>query len=82
MGTTLDTRAGIQLLAGKTRIWNRAGIRPPDIDDLGEEVWSPEEVKVLGSPIGTEAFIQSFTDMRIEEERRKWNAIPSVPDLQ
>ena len=29
------------------------GIRPPDIDDLGEEVWSPEGVEVLGSSIGT-----------------------------
>ena len=63
-------------------MWNRAGIRPPDIDGLGEEVWSPDGVKVLGSPIGTQAFIQSFTDRRLEEERRLWNAIPSVPDLQ
>ena len=39
-------------------------------------------MKVLGSPIGTQAFIQSFTDRRLEEERRVWNAIPSVPDLQ
>ena len=82
MGTTLETGAGIHLHAGKTRIWKRAGIRPPDIDDLGEEVWSPDGVKVLGSPIGTEAFIQSFTDRRLEEERRLWNEIPSVPDLQ
>ena len=61
---------------------NRGGIRPQDIDDLGEEVWSPEGVQVLGSPIGSEAFIQAFTDRRLEEERRLWNAIPSVPDLQ
>ena len=60
MGTTLETGAGIHLHAGKTRIWNRAGIRPPDIGDLGEEVWSPDGVKVLGSPIGTQAFIQSY----------------------
>ena len=39
-------------------------------------------MKLLGSPIGTEAFIQSFTDMRLEEERRLWNAIPSVLDFQ
>ena len=73
MGGLLETRAGIQLHAGKTRIWNRARIRPDDIDDLGEEVWSP---------VGSEAFVQAFTETRLEEERRLWNAIPSVPDLQ
>ena len=82
MDTMLETGAGIQLHAGKTRIWNRGGIQPQDIDDLGEEVWSPEGVQVLGSPIGSEAFIQAFTDRRLEEERRLWNVIPSVPDLQ
>ena len=82
MGTTLETGAGIHLHAGKTRIWNRAGIRSPDIDDFCEEVWSPDGVKVLGSPIGTEAFIESFADRRLEEERRLWNAIPSVPAWQ
>ena len=33
-----QTRAGIQLNTGKTRIWNRAGIQPPNMDDLGEGV--------------------------------------------
>ena len=75
----IRNRCRIHLHAGKTRMW--AGIRPPDVDDLGEEVWSPDGVKVLGSPIRTQAFIQSFTDRRLEEERR-WNAIPSVLDLQ
>ena len=47
MGATLEIGAGIHLHAGKTCIWNRAGIPPPDIDYLGEEVWSPGGVKVL-----------------------------------
>ena len=37
---------------------------------------------VLGSPIGTEELIQSFTDRRLEEERRLWNATLSVLVLQ
>ena len=69
-------------LPKKTCIWNRGGIRPQDIDDLDKEVWSPEGVQVLGSPIGSEAFIQAFRDRRFEEERRLWKAIPSVLDLQ
>ena len=41
MGITFPTGAGIELHAGKTRIGN--GRDPTsDIDDLGEEVWSPE----------------------------------------
>ena len=78
MGQQLQTRAGIQLHAGKTRVWNRA----PNIHDLGEGVWSPEGIKILASPIGSEAFVQAFTERRLEAERRLWNAIPSVPDLQ
>ena len=61
MDTKLETRAGIELHAGKTRIWNRAGIRRPNIDDLGEDVWSPDGVKILGSPLGTEAFVLSHS---------------------
>ena len=32
--------AGIRF-TGKTRAWNRSGIRPPDLDELGEDVWGP-----------------------------------------
>ena len=41
--------------------WNRAGIRPPNVDDLGEDVWSPDGVKILGPPVGTEAFVLSHS---------------------
>ena len=82
MDLQLQTRAGIRLNAGKTRVWNRAGIQPPNMDDLGEDVWSPEGIKVLGSPIGSEAFVQAFTERRLDSEQRLWNAIPSIPDLQ
>ena len=82
MDLQLQTRAGIQLNAGKTRVWNRAGIQPPNMDDLGEGVWSPEGIKVLGSPIGSEAFVQAFTERRLESEQRLLDAIPSIPDLQ
>ena len=77
----LDT-AGIRLNEGKTRVWNRAGIQPPGMDDLGEEVWSPAGVTVLGTPVGTNAFVQHHTEERLADEARLWDAIPEVPDLQ
>ena len=39
--------AGIQLHQGKTRAWNRAGVIPDNIDQLGPEVWQPEGITVL-----------------------------------
>ena len=50
--------AGIELHNGKTRIWNRAGVEPPNIQDLGGEegAWAPAGVKILGVPVGSEAF--------------------------
>ena len=39
-------------------------------------------VMILGTPVGTDAFIQEASVNRLEEERRLWEAIPLVPDVQ
>ena len=44
---------------------------------LGPEPWQTQGLKVLGTPIGT----PEMND-RIEDERRLWETIPVVPDLQ
>ena len=54
LAAALARVAGIQLHQGKTRAWNRAGVIPDNIDQLGPEVWQPEGITVLGTPIGTE----------------------------
>ena len=46
--------AGIGLNIGQTRTWNRGGTRPPYFDDLGEDAWDPEGIKILGTPIGSD----------------------------
>ena len=46
--------AGIQLHQGKTRAWNQAGIEPENIAEIGQEVWQPEGITVLGTPIGSD----------------------------
>ena len=79
---TLGERAGIQLHSGKTRTWNFAGERLPDMADLGPDVWNPLGVRILGTPVGHEEFVTSFLEELLAEERKLWDAIPSIPDLQ
>ena len=52
---------------------------PEDIADLGPELWS---MKVLGIPLESRKFVSSIMEEGVKEERRLWEAIPPVPDLQ
>ena len=53
--------AHIQLNTGKTRVWNAAGLRPPNLEGLGDNVWvgnqnlptTEQGLVVLGTPLGT-----------------------------
>ena len=56
VAAALQEVAGIQLHEGKTRVWNTGGVRPDGLSDLGEDVWNPEGVEVLGTPLGSDAF--------------------------
>ena len=71
--------AGIH--TGKTRVWNRSGVSLPNVEDLGEQVWNPEGIKVLGTPVETDQFVSDVAE-RVQEETRLWEAIEWVPDLQ
>ena len=44
--------AGIRLQERTTRVWNKAGVCPEEIAELSPQVWSPEDVKILGTPVG------------------------------
>ena len=54
--------AGIQLHSGKIGTWNQAGVIPPNMQDVGEDVWSPNGIKVGGTPIGGEDFVRQVSD--------------------
>ena len=82
LAVALGDGANIQLHTGKTRVWNRAGVEPPGVRELGSDVWSPQGVVVLGSPVGTNAFVADWATKRLEDEKRLWDALPNVPDLQ
>ena len=47
--------AGTRLHQGKTRVWNRGGVQPADVALLGPDVWEPQGVMVLWTPIGSPA---------------------------
>ena len=82
LAESLHGNAGIQLHQGKTRVWNRSGTVPENVDSMGEEVWRTDGIKVLGTPLGNAQFVAEHTRKRLVEEQRLWDAIPSVPDLQ
>ena len=69
--------SGIRLHTGKTLVWNRSGVSPPNLEVLGDPVWSREGIKVLG----TDQFVSDAITERVQEERRLWGAIEWVPEL-
>ena len=78
----LEAGAGIRLHAGKTRVWNSASMCPPNVVDLGAEVWNPEGIKIIGTPVGSRQSVHEKVMERVDEERRLWEAIPHVPEVQ
>ena len=76
--------AGIELHSGKTRVWNKAGERPPGIADLGGEegAWSPEGVVLLGAPVGTPEFVRAHAAERLQEEQVLLSKLAKLDDPQ
>ena len=62
--------AGISLHTGKTRVWNISGVSSQNVEDLGEQVWNREGIKVLGTPVGTDQFVSDAVTERVQEESR------------
>ena len=88
--STLKAHTGISCNMGKTRVWNRAGVEPPRVRELGEDVWvggadreaDKRGVKVLGTPVGTQEYANATGDKLLAKERALWDLLPQLPDLQ
>ena len=86
----LQEHAGVQANRGKCCGWNRGGLEPPGLALLGADVWiggastraEEQGIKVLGTPIGSPAFVAAQTDRRMGEERRFLDMLPDLPDFQ
>ena len=53
---------------------NRASLCPERVAELGPEVWNPEGVKILGTLVGSQRFVQEVIEKRLAEEQRLWDA--------
>ena len=88
--TALREHAGINANLGKCRVWNRGGILPDNISHVGSDVWvggsdTPEDrngVVVLGTPLGSPAFVQRHSRERLQQEQTFLKALRQMPDLQ
>jgi hypothetical protein len=78
----LREQAGIDVNLGKTKVWNKANARPPNVEALGDRAWCPGGIVILGSPVGTAGFMQSFAAERVEEEKFLLGQLGALPDLQ
>ena len=50
LSEALLRHAGIHLHQGKTKTWNKAGVMPDNVGDLGPDAWQPEGITVLALP--------------------------------
>ena len=50
----LQEKVSIRLHSGKTRVWNKTGVHPPDIDESGPEVWCKGRRENSGHSCGFE----------------------------
>ena len=75
--------AGIELHAGKTKVWNKIGAEPPDIGDLGgQSAWSPDGLVILGAPVGSEAVVKAKAAERLQTEAELLQSVSGLPDPQ
>ena len=94
----LWAHARIRVHGGKTHIWNRAGTKPQVCDILQRQagetdpearVWRGSEVptteqgiKVLGTPLGHEDFVNQHLERTRQKHRKLLRKIPTLPDVQ
>ena len=94
----LERHARVQANMGKCKMWNACGEEPHGIDALtdhsreegGGRIWVgghgtlPAErgIIVLGSPLGSAAFVQAALANTLEEQGRLLTLLPQLPDLQ
>ena len=85
----VEKHAGVRTHLGKLRAWCRAGgAAPPGLASLGAEVWVADRRKeenglqILGTPVGTAAYVEARARERLEEEKRLLQHLPELPDLQ
>ena len=88
--STLKEDTGLDLNEGKTRVYNKGGVKPEGVEELGPQVWAgaldknaaERGLKVLGTPVGTPEFVAAHGKKWAEKEKQLWELLPKLPDLQ
>ena len=88
----LEEHTGIHLHAGKTQIWNAAGVEPPHVQQLAATtpVWlgnptlppAQQGLRVLGLPLGHQEYVQAELSKISEKHKTFFDQLPTLPDLQ
>eukprot|EP00435_Cladocopium_sp_Y103_P013727 s3763_g3.t1 len=86
----LSSSAHIQLNSGKTRVWNAAGVLPPNLDGLGGSVRvgdrslpaEEQGLMVLGAPLGTRQYKHHHLQQLRAQHDQLLRRIPELGDLQ
>ena len=98
MQDSLLRHAGIRIHVGKTKVWNKAGVRPQICDvlermgrdnDLSARVWrgsgvpsAEQGVKILGAPLGHQDYVRRFLSKVSEKHQILLQHIPRLSDVQ
>ena len=79
LAEVLPRKAGIQLHTEKTRVWNAAGVRPVNLEDLGPD-GIHEESKFWARQLVPRSSSRRCANV-CNGRGSWWEAIPWVPDL-
>ena len=89
VAASVEYHAGVKSNLGKLHAWSKGGGEaPPEIAALGPDVWTadlPEEqngIVILGTPLGTRAFVEAHAEKRLADERRLLEQIGKLQDVQ
>lgn len=87
--STLLRSCNININMGKLAAWGIGrNDSPPGLVELGENVWkgnlaeTDQGIKVLGTPVGTEAYIAEFGRAVVRDEAQLLELIPKLASLQ
>ena len=84
----LRRHADIKVNLRKTKVWNPAGEKPDGVDHLGRLAWVGEGsptargVVVLGTPVGSDEFVQEWIRRKVLDHKTLLDRIPAMQDLQ
>jgi hypothetical protein len=71
---------GMFLNAGKSEVWNPAGVVPDELKHF--KALQPEGFELLGSPVGSASFCQKYFDKKMVKFREVWANIQKLDHLQ